>query len=124
MNFDLLLFFDRMPGTLPLYEAIAEKIDSEYKQVSITVKKTCISFGSKCNFAYVSLPTKRWKGCSAACIILTLGLGRQVVHPRIAYSIEPYPNRWTHHIMMKSKEEVDEQLMDWIKEAYFFSLTK
>ncbi len=34
---------------------------------------------------------------------------------------EPYPNRWTHHVLISAAEEIDDELMSWIKAAAAFS---
>ncbi|MCI6173467.1 MAG: DUF5655 domain-containing protein, partial [Clostridiales bacterium] len=39
---------------------------------------------------------------------------------RIALKTEPYSGRWTHHIVVSSPEELDEELLSWIKTAYTF----
>ena len=44
--------------------------------------------------------------------------------PRIAVAVEPYPRRWTHHVLLSRPEEVDGQLLDWLREAYVFSQCK
>ena len=44
--------------------------------------------------------------------------------PRIAVATEPYPGRWTHHIVVSSLEEIDDELMGWIKEAAAFAAAK
>ena len=31
--------------------------------------------------------------------------------------VTAYPNRWTHHVMIGTVEEVDEELLSWIVEA-------
>ena len=36
----------------------------------------------------------------------------------------PYPRRWTHHVLLSRPEEVDGQLLDWLREAYVFSQCK
>ena len=38
--------------------------------------------------------------------------------------MEAYPNRWTHHVMIGSVEEVDEELLSWIVEAADFAQNK
>ena len=43
---------------------------------------------------------------------------------RIDVATEPYPNRWTHHILISSAKEIDDELIDWIKEASDFSASK
>ena len=44
--------------------------------------------------------------------------------PRIVESTEPYPGRWTHHVIIQNADEVDEQVKEWIREAYHFANTK
>jgi len=124
MNTDILMFFDKMPDMLPLYETIENKICTEFEGVRIKVSKTQISFSNKYGFAYISLPVRKKKEWPKKCLVLTFGLSRQVIHPRIAISTEPYPQRWTHHVIIQSTDDVDEQLMEWINEAYGFSMVK
>lgn len=124
MDADVWMFFDKMPQALPLYEAFVSKLCSELDDVTIRVQKTQISFSNKHNFAFVSLPIRKIKGRPDVYIIVSFGLDHQVVDPRIEVATEPYPNRWTHHVIVQSESEMDEQLMDWIKQAYVFSLYK
>lgn len=124
MTADKLLFFDKMPQAMPLYEAFEARILKECENVGIKVSKTQISFKNKYNFAFVSLPIRRRKGWPEICIIVTFGLSHKVELPRIMQAVEPYPNRWTHHVIVEETEEIDQELMEWIKEAYIFSLMK
>ncbi|MDE6880134.1 MAG: hypothetical protein K2P20_02115, partial [Oscillospiraceae bacterium] len=39
-------------------------------------------------------------------------------------AVEPYPNRWTHHVLVASAEEINGELMGWVKEAAAFSRGK
>ena len=55
---------------------------------------------------------------------MTFGLARRLDDPRIAQAVEPYPNRWTHHVLVQTPEEVDETLLRWIDEAYWFAQSK
>ena len=43
---------------------------------------------------------------------------------RVAAKTEPYPGRWTLHIVVSRPEELDEELLSWIREAYDFANTK
>ena len=56
--------------------------------------------------------------------MVTFGLEHRVDSSRIAVAIEPYPNRWTHHVIVQSADEIDDKLMGWIREAYEFALVK
>lgn len=125
MNQDILFFFDKHPEALPLYEALEERIQSEIQDVTIKVQKTQIAFANKHNFAFVSfLPARKAKERPDIYITVTFGLGYRKESPRIDAATEPYPNRWTHHMLISRVDEVDDELMGWIKEAGAFSAGK
>ena len=54
-------------------------------------------------------------------MVVTFGLNHKKESPRIESASEPYPNRWTHHVLVADTEEIDDELMGWIKEAAAFS---
>lgn len=125
MNQDILCFFDKKPAALPLYEIFERKLLDEIGPVNINVQKTQISFSNKHNFACVSfLPVRKVKDRPDPYIVITFGLGCRAVSPRIDAASEPYPDRWTHHVLISEPEEIDEELMSWIKEAYEFAQEK
>ena len=57
-------------------------------------------------------------------LTVTFGLSYPLEHPRIAAKTEPYPNRWTHHVVVGSLEEIDQQLLEWLVEAAEFAAAK
>lgn len=124
-NQDVLLFFNEKPDALPLYRLFQERVLEEIEDVKIKVQKTQISFSNRHNFAFVSfLPVRKAKDRPDCYLVVTFGLDHQVRSPRIDAAVEPYPNRWTHHVMISHEEEIDEELMTWVKEAAVFSEEK
>ena len=124
-NQDILLFFDKHPEALPLYEALEERILAELRDVKIKVQKTQITFSNKRNFAFVSfLPVRKAGERPDIFIVVTFGLSYRKESPRIDAATEPYPNRWTHHMLISRTEEIDDELMGWIEEAAVFSAGK
>ena len=122
---DELFFFNEHPAALPLYEAFMERLLAEIDNVTVKVQKTQISFSNKYNFAFVSfLPVRKVKERPKVYITISFGLRYRKESPRIDASSEPYPNRWTHHMLISSADEVDDELMGWIKEAAAFSAGK
>ena len=110
MNQDILQFFDTHPNALPLYELFEQRLLSEIENVTIKVQKTQISFSNKHNFAFVSfLAVRKAKERPENYIVITFGLGYHAGSPRIDVS-EP--------------EEIDDELMGWVKEAAVFSVGK
>ena len=122
---DELFFFDEKPAALPLYEEFAKRLLAEIDNVTVKVQKTQISFSNKYNFAFVSLlPVRRAKERPKTWITVTFGLRYKKESSRIDVASEPYPNRWTHHMLISSVDEIDDELMGWIKEAAAFSAGK
>lgn len=64
------------------------------------------------------------KGWPEHGIIVSFGLFYRLESPRIAVAVEPYPNRWTHHVVVSDEHELDAELMSWISDAYAFSESK
>lgn len=122
MTLEEMLFFDNHPAALPLYEKLKERILAEIPDTRIEVKKTQISFFTKHMFAAASFtPVRKAKERPEPFLTVTFGLRDRAASPRIDAAAEPYPGRWTHHVMIGSAEEVDEELMGWIREAAAFS---
>lgn len=121
---DVLFFFESHLESLPLYDAFEAQAE-RLGEVNIRVQKTQIAFSNRHNFAFVSfLPARKAKDRPKTYITVTFGLGRRVDSPRIDIATEPYPGRWTHHVLVSSTEEIDGELMGWIREAYDFSADK
>lgn len=125
MNQDVLFFFESMPDAAFLYEALEERIFSEIENVNVRVQKTQITFTNPKVFACASLlQVKKKSELPPVYLVVTFGLEHRVESPRIAAATEAYPNRWTHHVVIVSAEEIDEELMGWIREAAEFSASK
>ena len=125
MNNNILLFFGQHIEALPLYEKLEDQILMRIPEVKIKVAKTQISFSNKRGFAFVSFnPCRRAKERPAAWMTVSFGLGYRKEAERIDVATEPYPGRWTHHVMVGSTAEIDEELLAWIKEAAEFSASK
>ena len=125
MNTDILSFFDTHTDALPLYQALESRILREIENVSIKVQKTQISFYNKHMFSCVSFArVRRKKECPGSYIVITFGLSRREESPRVDVATEPYPGRWTHHILVSEAGEINDELMGWIEEAALFSAGK
>ena len=122
MTADELMFFDPMPGALPLYDALRARLLAEMPDAAVRVQKTQITFSARYGFAFVSL--RRMRGCPKVFLIVSFGLSRRLDSPRVAMAAEPYPNRWTHHVIVSEAGQIDDELMGWLREAHDFALVK
>ncbi len=125
MTEDILFFFDKRKDALPLYETLESRIFREIENVRVKVQKSQISFYNRHLFACVSFAgLRKKKDCPESYIVVTFGLDKRVESPRIEAASEPYPNRWTHHLLISDAGEIDDELMAWIKSAADFSEKK
>ena len=125
MDNDVLFFFGNRVDALPIYERLENAILTRIPDVKIKAAKTQITFANRRGFAFVSFnPCRRAKDRPAVWMTVTFGLGCRKESPRIDAATEPYPGRWTHHVMVGTPDEIDEELLGWILEAAAFSDTK
>ena len=125
MNNDVLFFFGEHMDALPIYERLENAILTRVPEVNIKAAKTQITFANKRGFAFVSFnPCRKAKERPAVWMTVTFGLGYPKESPRIDVATEPYLGRWTHHVMVGSPDEIDEELLRWIQEAAEFSASK
>ena len=118
------MFFDGHPAELALYEALFRRMDGAFPEGTVKVQKSQISFYARRLFAAASLPVRRKKDWPRECLVVTVGLDRPLNSPRSAVSVEPYPGRWTHHLLLTAPEDVDGLLAAWLAEAYRFAREK
>ncbi len=118
------LFFDPMPGMLPVYRTLRAKLFAAHPDMTVRTAKTQISFYNRRLFACVSLPRKKLLGTLDAALLVTIGLGARRASPRVVCAVEPYPGRWTHHVLVADADDLDDELLCWLDEAYAFSMAK
>ena len=125
MDRNTLFFFNQHPEAIPLYTAFEERLLAELEGVVIQPQKSQITLKNRRVFGAVSfLKARKAKARPDPYITVTLGLNRREGSPRIDQASEPYPGRWTHHLVIGSVEEIDAELMAWVREAYDFAAAK
>ena len=125
MREEVLFFFDRHMEALPLYESFENRVIKEIEDVRIKVQKSQISFYNRHLFACASFArVRKKKECPPVWLVITIGLNHKLESPRVEIATEPYPGRWTHHLLISDVEEIDDELMAWVKEAADFSNRK
>lgn len=119
---EILQFFDAHPDAFPLYDKFEKCVMEHVPEARIKVQKTQISFYNRHMFACVSFArVRKKKDCPDSYIVVTFGLDHRAVSPRIDIATEPYPNRWTHHVLISELSEINDELMAWVEEAACFS---
>lgn len=98
--------------------------DRAFPEGTVKVQKSQISFYGRHLFAAASLPVRRRKDWPKMCLMVTVGLPYRLDSPRVVAASEPYPGRWTHHVLVTEADQIDEELMGWLREAWNFAESK
>lgn len=113
-------FFAGREDAWALWLRLWEGLSRELAPFEVRVAKTQLSLVSGCLFACVSFPRARQGGV----LLLSFGLPFRVESPRVWQAVEPYPNRWTHHVPLSAARDLDEELIDWLAAAQRFAMSK
>lgn len=122
-NKEIEAFFAGKPEAKALFMAVERKIQAIGPAI-IKVSKTQISFATRTQFAWVWMPLPTDRKRPLHSLVLSFGGGRRIVNDQIVEAIEPYPGRWTHHVIIAEAADLTSAVDAWIREAYRFSETR
>lgn len=100
-----------------LFSLVCKFLNSLEGVESVT-RKTQVTFRHRRGFAWIWLPQMWIKKQPRGSITLTFGLDHQVRDRRIKRSVEPYPGRYTHHVVIAGAAEFDARVKTWLREAH------
>ncbi len=117
--------FDGRAASLKLFRSV-KRYALSLGAVKVRAAKTMVLFsaGAGPNFAYVWLPQLWVKGNPESSITLSFILPRRVRHPGIKKSLEPYPGRWMHHMVIAKESDFGSGAKKWLREAYEFGRSR
>ena len=95
---------------IPIYTKLLEVVKGFGKDVMVTPKKTSVSVIRKRQFALIKPATK-------TRIDLGLKFNEKPTGDRLLNS-GPFGTMCTHRVQLTDKDEVDQELINWLKEAY------
>ena len=122
---DTLMFFEGHRAALPLFLEFETFLDSAFPVVNKRVCRTQISYFNRHVFACVSFAAvKRKADLPEGYMVITLCLPARLDSDRAAVKVETYPGRWTHHFVVSSPDELDEEFRIFVREAYNFAYIK
>jgi Domain of unknown function (DUF5655) len=85
--------------------------------VEIRVTKSQVSFNRQKAFAWVWMPGKYLHG-KVAPLVLTFVFHNKDASPRWKEIVEPSPGNYTHHLELFSVNDIDGQVIGWLKYAW------
>lgn len=109
-------FAGRDPAAPVIFAAVRAAVEAA-GPCDVRVTKSQIAFRRRTNFAFVWQPAMYLRR-AAVPLVLTVGLHRRDPSPRWKEVVEPAPYRYTHHLELRSPEEVDDEVRAWLREAW------
>ena len=118
------MFFDGHPAELALYEALFRRMDGAFPEGTVKVQKSQISFYGRHLFAAASLPVRRRKDWPKMCLMVTVGLPYRLDSPRWRRPRSRIPAAGPTMSWVTEADQIDEELMGWLREAWDFAESK
>ena len=109
-------FFAGQAQSNQLFETVRREVEA-LGESSMRVSKSQVAFRRRRGFAWVWMPGQYLKR-KAAPLVLSLSLPRRDESPRWKEIVEPYPGRFMHHLELYDLAEFDNQVRNWLREAW------
>lgn len=101
---------------LAVFQRIAQVVD-ECGGAQLRMSVTQLGWARERPFAYLWSP-QRWVGGQGEEVVLALDLPSRDQSPRWQQIVEVRPGQYTHHLEVRSADEVDQEIADRLREAY------
>jgi len=109
-------FFAGQEPSKQIFEAVQQAIET-IGPAELRISKSQVSFRRRRAFAWVWMPGQYLRGKSAP-LVLTLSFRQRDKSPRWKEIVEPTPGRFTHHLELYSTADVDNEVRDWLQDAW------
>jgi len=109
-------FFAGYEESRRIFDALHAAIEA-LGPVEARVSKSQVAFRRRRPFAWAWVPARYLRG-SPAPLVLTLSFDRRDGSPRWKEIVEPAPGRFTHHLELHAPSEIDDEVRDWLQEAW------
>jgi hypothetical protein len=103
----------------PLALAVLARVRAALDELGpydVRVSKSQIAFRRRRGFAYLWLPGRYLRKPTAE-VVLSLALGRHDPSPRFKQVVRASPAHWMHHLEVHGVDELDDEVVDWLREA-------
>jgi hypothetical protein len=108
-------FFDEHPVGLSVHDRVVPLLDS-FGPYDVRVTRSQVAFRRRSGFAYLWLPRRYLRRGSD--VVLSVALDRKVASPRWKEVAHPAAGTWMHHLELNAVEDIDDEVADWLAEAY------
>ena len=110
-------FFRGKEDSRKLFDAISREVD-HLGDATVQVSKSQVAFRRRKSFALVWIPGQYLSNRRTAPLVLTLSFPTRDASPRWKEITEAGANRFTHHLELYRKEDVDDDVRRWLRATW------
>lgn len=88
----------------------------ETRPVEMRTTKSQVAFRRSRGFAFVWRPGQYLRS-PASEMALSIALGQRDASPRFKEVVHPSPAVWMHHLELDGPDDVDDEVVGWLREA-------
>ncbi|MDL2300404.1 DUF5655 domain-containing protein [Clostridiaceae bacterium OttesenSCG-928-D20] len=109
-------FFRGNSEHLSIYNELISRLNSFPKLIIKTRKSydKMVVFCKRKNFAYISLLNEHGLFIDNGFKII-FSAPQRICDARIVVITEPHPRRFSHHVIVQTVDDIDDQLIGWLK---------
>lgn len=108
-------FFAGHPEARVIAGRVAAAVD-DLGPSTLRVTKSQAAFSRRRAFAWLWRPGQYVR--SSVPVVLSVSLPHRDDSPRWKQVVHPTPRRWMHHLELRTPEEVDDTVRDWLAAAH------
>jgi hypothetical protein len=109
-------FFAEHDDSRAIFDAV-QRVVGGVGPAELRVTKSQVAFRRRVGFAFVWMP-QMYLRTGDVPLVLTVALRRRDTSPRWKQVVEAAPGRFTHHLELRSADEVDDEVRSWVDEAW------
>jgi hypothetical protein len=110
--------FEGYPEGLAVYGAVERAVQT-IGDAAVSVTKSQIAFRRRRGFAFVWRPGQYVQSDVPA--VLSIALPYEITSERFKAVAHPSHGVWMHHLELSAPEQVDDEVCEWLREAYEFA---
>jgi len=99
-----------------LFEVIREAV-LEIGPTEVRATKSQVAFRRRLTFAWAWMPGLYLHGVVSP-LVLTIDLRHRDTSERWKEIVEPRPGRFTHHLEVRTADDIDGEVLGWLREAW------
>lgn len=102
------------PESLEVYRAVRRVVE-ELGGARERVTRSQVAWSRRRGLGYVWRPGQYVR--STVPLVLSVALPRELSHPRVKEVAHPSPSTWMHHVELATPGDVDEEVVDLLRQA-------